>query len=230
MEVGGSGCSALPTALASLCILRLLGGKEFMWSFNIQRSWSFPHWVAGRACHRRPFHQVFCGSRGPSYAGGGAGLRRICERKWKRQIILYYLGLAPNLSTSGSFVFPYNSSFRNMKTVRIFVSLLSLFVPVLCFNGCSASRYTAFQVDNGPDYVRDGLYRIVDGHGRVGYADPRGRVVIKPRFAFGFPFEKGKARVTDSGAESVIFGSGGEYHRWEGDDWYYIDKSGNRIQ
>lgn len=117
-----------------------------------------------------------------------------------------------------------------MKTVRIFVSLLSLFVPVLCFNGCSASRYTAFQVDNGPDYVRDGLYRIVDGHGRVGYADPRGRVVIKPQFAFGFPFEKGKARVTDTGTESVVFGSGGEYHRWESDDWYYIDKSGNRIQ
>ena len=30
----------------------------------------------------------------------------------------------------------------------------------------------------GPDYVREGLYRIVDGRGRMGYADEKGRVVI----------------------------------------------------
>lgn len=117
-----------------------------------------------------------------------------------------------------------------MKTVRILITLLLLFASVLCIDSCSALRYTAFQVDNGPDYISDGLYRIVDRQGRVGYADNRGRIVIKPRFAFGLPFEKGKARVTDKGTNIAISGSGGEYHRWESDDWYYIDKSGNRIQ
>lgn len=60
-------------------------------------------------------------------------------------------------------------------------------------------HYGVFQCDNGNDYVSEGLYRIVDKRGRIGYADESGRTVIKPRFAFGFPFENGKAKVTDKG-------------------------------
>ena len=56
-------------------------------------------------------------------------------------------------------------------------------------------HYGVFQCDNGNDYVSEGLYRIVDKRGRIGYADESGRTVIKPRFAFGFPFENGKAKV-----------------------------------
>ena len=92
----------------------------------------------------------------------------------------------------------------------------------------SAPPYAAYQYDNGDDPVREGLYRIVDGQGRIGYADERGRVVIAPRFAFGFPFAQGRARVTDSGRKATVPGSGGEYHRWESNDWYYIDRTGKR--
>lgn len=87
-------------------------------------------------------------------------------------------------------------------------------------------KYRAFQYDNGDDYVRDGLYRIVDERGRIGYADEEGMTVITPRFAFGFPFENGKAKVTDAGQWKEVAGSRGEYHYWESDDWYYIDKTG----
>ena len=89
---------------------------------------------------------------------------------------------------------------------------------------------TAFQYDNGDDYVSEGLYRIVDRKGRIGYADETGRTVIRPRFAFGYPFEGGKAKVTDSGERKEVAGSGGEHWYWESDDWYYIDHSGNRIE
>lgn len=89
-------------------------------------------------------------------------------------------------------------------------------------------KYRAFQYDNGDDYVKDGLYRIVDERGRIGYADERGITVIAPRFAFGFPFENGKAKVTDSGQEKEVEGSRGEYHYWDSDDWYYIDKTGRK--
>lgn len=89
-------------------------------------------------------------------------------------------------------------------------------------------KYRAFQYDNGDDYVKDGLYRIVDDRGRIGYADERGTTVIAPRFAFGFPFENGKAKVTDSGQEKEVEGSRGEYHYWDSDDWYYIDKTGRK--
>ena len=70
----------------------------------------------------------------------------------------------------------------------------------------------------------------VSGRGRIGYADESGRTVIKPRFAFGFPFENGKAKVTDKGEMKEVPGSDGEYHYWESDEWYYIDKAGNRME
>lgn len=90
-------------------------------------------------------------------------------------------------------------------------------------------KYPAFQYDNGDDYVKDGMYRIVDERGRIGYADELGNTVIKPRFAFGFPFENGMAKVTDAGREKEVEGSSSEYHYWESDDWYYIDKAGRKL-
>jgi WG containing repeat len=55
--------------------------------------------------------------------------------------------------------------------------------------------YPVFVFDNGPDYVSDGLFRIVR-NGKIGFADGRtGSVVIKPQFKCAWPFEKGKAKV-----------------------------------
>mgnify|MGYP003092109770 FL=1 len=86
-----------------------------------------------------------------------------------------------------------------------------------------------FQCDNGSDYVSEGMYRIVDQRGRIGYADESGKTVIKPRFAFGFPFKNGKAKVTEKGTMKEVPGSDGEYHYWNSDEWYYINKKGKRI-
>lgn len=90
--------------------------------------------------------------------------------------------------------------------------------------------YTAFQYDNGDDYVSDGCYRIVDKDGKIGYAAENGEVIISPRFAFGFPFEDGRAKVTDSGHIEEVDGSNGEYHYWASDNWFWIDKMGNRLE
>ena len=94
-------------------------------------------------------------------------------------------------------------------------------LAVLFLCSCAAApRYAPLQYDNGDDYVREGLRRIVNAQGRV---------IIAPRFAFGFPFEQGRARVTDSGREVSVPGSGGEYRRWESDAWYYIDRTGKKL-
>lgn len=92
------------------------------------------------------------------------------------------------------------------------------------------SGFKPYQYDNGDDYVSDGLYRIVDKNGKIGYATVNNTVIISPRFAFGFPFKNGKAKVTDSGREKEVEGSNGEYHYWDSEDWYYIDQLGNRIE
>lgn len=92
------------------------------------------------------------------------------------------------------------------------------------------SGFTPYQYDNGDDYVSDGRYRIVDKEGKIGYATKNGAVVISPRFAFGFPFKNGRAKVTDSGHLEEVKGSDGKYHHWVSDSWYWIDKMGNRLE
>lgn len=91
------------------------------------------------------------------------------------------------------------------------------------------SGFKPYQYDNGDDYVSDGRYRIVDKYGKIGYATVNNIVIISPRFAFGFPFKNGRAKVTDSGHLEEVKGSDGEYHYWVSDSWYWIDKMGNRL-
>lgn len=48
--------------------------------------------------------------------------------------------------------------------------------------------------DNGPDNLCDGLYRILDKHDNIGFANEKGKIIIKPKFSFVDPFHKGVAR------------------------------------
>ena len=94
----------------------------------------------------------------------------------------------------------------------------------------SRAGFKPYQYDNGDDYVSDGRYRIVDCDGKIGYATANNAVIISPRFAFGFPFKNGRAKVTDSGHLEEVKGNDGEYHYWVSNNWYWIDKMGNRLE
>ncbi|WP_121357744.1 WG repeat-containing protein [Flavisolibacter nicotianae] len=86
--------------------------------------------------------------------------------------------------------------------------------------------YTVFPFDNGPDYVEDGLFRIVKD-GKIGFADAAtGKIVIQPQFACAWPFEKGRAKVSLT-CETKSFG---EHSTWISDKWFYIDKQGRKIR
>lgn len=78
--------------------------------------------------------------------------------------------------------------------------------------------------DNGPDFISDGLFRIIIG-GKTGYADKEGNIIIQPLYACANPFEDGKAQVTLS-CELI---KEGEYSRMESKEWFYIDKTGKKI-
>ena len=97
---------------------------------------------------------------------------------------------------------------------------------IVCFNGQGKELFYVFQYDNGPDKLREGLFRITDENGLIGFADSLGNIVIKPQFKFAFPFENGKAKVTLSGESKVVPGSKDEKHHWDSLDWYYIDTNG----
>lgn len=93
------------------------------------------------------------------------------------------------------------------------------------YDARKARRYEAMWFDNGDDYLVEGLRRIVDEEGRIGYADSLGNTVITPRFFAGYPFEDGRAKVADYGTKVMA----GEHQFWESDEWYYIDRTGRKV-
>ncbi len=89
-------------------------------------------------------------------------------------------------------------------------------------NGQKTVVYEVFMYDNGPDYASEGLIRVVK-NGKIGYADAKTyAIVIEPQFDCAFPFENGKAKVSNQ-CRTV---QEDEYSVWESDAWQYVDKQG----
>ncbi|MBS7566215.1 WG repeat-containing protein [Mucilaginibacter sp. Bleaf8] len=85
--------------------------------------------------------------------------------------------------------------------------------------------FEVFPFDNGPDYVVEGLFRIIK-NGKIGYADSTGKVIIPPRYACAYPFEKGLAMVSYQGKKIAD----GEHYYWAADHWFYINKAGQEVK
>ena len=86
--------------------------------------------------------------------------------------------------------------------------------------------YEVFPYDNGPDEPSDGLFRILENN-KIGFADSAtGVVVIKPQFDCAWPFENGVAEVSLNCKTQ----SQGEHSTWVSDHWFYIDKTGRKVE
>jgi len=86
--------------------------------------------------------------------------------------------------------------------------------------------FRAYLFDNGPDYPAEGVMRIVNEAGLIGYADTAtGRVVLPPRYEAAYPFENGRAQV---GSRCQVLRDG-EHSVWSCGQWQYIDHQG-RVQ
>lgn len=82
--------------------------------------------------------------------------------------------------------------------------------------------YEVFPYDNGPDYPSEGLFRIVQ-NGKIGYADAATYAIVIPaQFDCAYPFENGKAKVSNR-CKTVV---DGEHREWTSDEWQFIDKKG----
>jgi hypothetical protein len=82
--------------------------------------------------------------------------------------------------------------------------------------------YEIFPYDNGPDYPSEGLFRIVQ-NGKIGYADAATyAIIIEPRFDCAFPFENGRAKVSNQCQTTTD----GKYSVWTSEEWQYVDKQG----
>ncbi len=95
----------------------------------------------------------------------------------------------------------------------------------VALNQNGAELFEVFTYDNGPDYIADGLFRIIRND-KIGYADESGTIIIEPQFACAFPFENGEAKV----ALECTTTKEGEHSFMESDRWMMIDKTGAEIK
>ncbi|MDX2277944.1 MAG: WG repeat-containing protein [Saprospiraceae bacterium] len=84
--------------------------------------------------------------------------------------------------------------------------------------------FKIYEYDNGPDYTVEGLYRIVV-HGKIGFANDDGNIVINPSFDFVKPFENGLAEFCVECKQVRQY----EHFVMEGGKWGFIDKTGKVV-
>lgn len=84
--------------------------------------------------------------------------------------------------------------------------------------------YEVYLFDNGPDYVKNGLFRIKRNE-KIGFANTKGEILIEPQFACANAFENGQAKVTFKCELEKV----GEHTAMKSDSWFYIDKTGKKI-
>lgn len=85
--------------------------------------------------------------------------------------------------------------------------------------------FKIFRYDNGPDYLQEGLFRVLQDD-KIGYANEMGEIVIPCQYGCAYPFEDGKARVSMNCSEV----KDGEHTAWDSDQWFYIDKTGSKLE
>lgn len=100
------------------------------------------------------------------------------------------------VSASGDTVIPFGRYFFAPERFNKVAIVLKPGVGWVGIDRQELVLFHPFLFDNGPDYPAEGVLRIVDAAGRLGYADSAsGRVVLLPRYEAAEPFAGGRARV-----------------------------------
>jgi len=110
-------------------------------------------------------------------------------------------------------------------TLKSFAIVLKNKGPFVGIDRNGNELFEVYPFDNGPDNVVEGFFRIMK-NGKIGYADTNGKIVIDPQFDCAFPFENGKAKVSND-CKDVLEG---EYSKWISKNWKYINKNGETIK
>lgn len=132
------------------------------------------------------------------------------------------------LNEQGDTIIPYGKyKFCQTDTIRHigFVYENRQNARIVCIDNQGKELFYVHKYDNGPDYIREGLFRIMDEDGWIGFADSLGNVVIKPQFKFATSFENGKAQATTSG-DAI---NDGEHSFRKSDEWQLIDHKGDKM-
>jgi len=110
-------------------------------------------------------------------------------------------------------------------TLRDFAIVLDKQQKCVAINKKGDILYEVYWYDNGPDFISDGLFRIIKND-KIGYANEKGQIIIEPQFECAYPFENGQAKVALICNTQKV----GEHSTMESKEWFIIDKQGKRIK
>ena len=122
------------------------------------------------------------------------------------------------VDTKGKYVIPpgtYEHCFTD--TFRNYAIVADKGQGLIAIDRDRNTLFNVFNYDNGPDYISEGLFRIV-GKSKVGYADKKGTIVINAAYDMGEPFSNGLAAVAQECDETLGVCK-----------WGYINKKGIMI-
>ncbi len=120
----------------------------------------------------------------------------------------------------------FESSFSDtILTFGIVIEKIGENSDLIGINQQGQRLYEVQRYDNGPDYLEDGLFRILR-YGKTGYADATGKIVIPAKFDCAFPFVDGQAKVSND-CEKI---KDHEYTAMNSEHWIYIDQKGEKIE
>lgn len=111
-------------------------------------------------------------------------------------------------------------------TLKTYAVVYKPMVGLIAIDKKENVLYTVYTYDNGPDYVEEGLFRIIKND-KIGYADfITGKIVIEPQFDCAHPFENGLAKVSTACKKITQE----DHVMWESENWFYINKAGKRSE
>lgn len=110
-------------------------------------------------------------------------------------------------------------------TFKTYAIVLKEHRGLIAIDRAEKELFEVYNFDNGPDYPSEGLFRIVQ-NGKFGYADTKGNIIVEPQYGCALPFEKGVAKVAMNCVEKK---ADEEHSYWESDKWFYISKTGSKI-
>lgn len=134
------------------------------------------------------------------------------------------------VNQDGRTVVPYNRYLQcYTDTIRTIGFVFKPNVGCVAINNKGKELFNVFMANNGNDYPKDGLFRILDKSGtKMGVANMKGQVIVKPKYDAIFPYHEGLAAVS-VGCKTVRPGDDPEHEYVVGGKWGFIDKQGHEI-
>lgn len=118
-------------------------------------------------------------------------------------------------------------------TLKHFAVVLIVSDSISGYYGIDRNDSILFKVvttPSGPASLEGGLIQIVNGDDLIGFANEKGKVVIPPQFQCAGHFIDGREKVMVAyKCQRVPWPSNKEMVEEVSDEWFYIDKTGKRV-